>query len=737
MFYQRDVIRLNGEEPRHHRVVLADQRHVWLFDLDAPATSFARWDRSELEGRLRDGTVAVAGREGRDAFYLDSALSDNQRRYRDDMMAVIAPLVARVPDIFDDRIRGAAVAELEREKVRSAKTVHQALDRFWRKGMAPDALVPGWSKCGTGARKEGAKKPGVKPVGDFAGVAVTPAIEKVFERAITRHYRNQRQTPLSLVYDMMKGEEFVDRVRDRNTGETIEATRSEWLATGFPSLRQFRYWYSKHPKRQEHRRARRGAVEFDKDDRARTGSAHEALIGVGSRFEIDATELMVEIVDDTDLRRPIGVATYYHVVDVFSGLIVGIYVGLENMSWVGATMAMRNVVEDKVEFAKRYGVSIKPEEWPSKGALPLELAVDNAEFKGTYATDFAAKSQIGIANARSRRGDDKGTVEGRFDMLKRELKTRLPGLRLKGYSNPYGLDDSKRAKLTLAQLTTAVIWTVLLLNNRKLKDRVRTPAMVQAGVYTVPTEIWAWSVRTGNDNLRSCDDSRIELAMLPVAVASVAATGLEFKKMSYVGDDPRDAMFARARQERRRKVKVSYDPLVAGHVYLHQSEEDRRVARREGREPGPLYTRFSLAGDDKAYGGMSFADAAARMRANEQDTRARQFREAELRARVDGGIKDVIREAAAARPVDLKASELRGREANRKAPLDRERDARASPLRDVPAAPAPSNVTDPSEFEKRRAAIDERERRMAERARDDDDDFNDFLRKARRDEDPA
>lgn len=736
MFWQRDVLRFVGDEPRHWRVVLSDQRHVWLFDLDAPKTTFARWDRAELEGMLRARSVLVAGKDAYDKFHLESALTDNQRRYRDEMMEVIAPLTARVPEIFDDRIRGAAVAEMERRKIRSAKTLHQALHRFWRGGMSPDALVPGWAACGTFGDKDRSRKRGVQLKGDLKGVPVTTAIEKIFSRAISRHWINQRQTPLSLVYDMMKGEDFVDRIVDRNTGEISEVTKPEWLATGFPSLRQFRYWYSKHPERQKHRRARRGAAVYDKDDRARTGSALDGIKGVGARFEIDATELPVEIVDDDDPTKPIGSAVYYHVVDVFSGLIAGIHVGLETMSWTGASLAMRNVVEDKVKFARRFGVTIEPHEWPCKGVLPNGLAADNAEFKGKYATDFAAKSVIGIANARSLRGDDKGTVEGRFDMVKRELKLRLPGLRLKGHAEPDGMDESKKAKLTLRQLTAAMIYTVLLLNNRKLKDRVRTPAMIQAGVFAVPTDLWAWSVRTGDHQLKAFDDPMIELAMLPVAKGRFTGKGLEFKQMRYVGDDPRDVKFAEARQGKSRWADVSWDPLRTNHVFIHQSEEDRRVARREGRDPGPLFTRFSLTGNDKAYANLSFARAAARRKANEEDNRARQFSEAELRARVDDGIKGLIADANAASSGDMSNAQLRQRGANRKAALQRDQDARPSALQDAYDAAAGRNVTAPDELERRRAAMHERERRLAERNRNDEDDLNDEVTRALN-EDPA
>ena len=55
----------------------------------------------------------------------------------------------------------------------------------------------------------------------------------------------------------------------------------------------------------------------------------------------------------------------YAIIDVYSRLVTGIYVGLEGPSWIGAMMALDNMIEDKVEYCKKYGIKITEEEWPS------------------------------------------------------------------------------------------------------------------------------------------------------------------------------------------------------------------------------------------------------------------------------------------------------------------------------------------------------------------------------------
>jgi len=64
MLYARDVIRFEGDEPRTHRVVWADQRDVWLFDLDTQRTSFSRIARADVEKSLDERRAVIVTDHG-------------------------------------------------------------------------------------------------------------------------------------------------------------------------------------------------------------------------------------------------------------------------------------------------------------------------------------------------------------------------------------------------------------------------------------------------------------------------------------------------------------------------------------------------------------------------------------------------------------------------------------------------------------------------------------------------
>ncbi len=51
----------------------------------------------------------------------------------------------------------------------------------------------------------------------------------------------------------------------------------------------------------------------------------------------------------------------YIIIDVFSHLITGVYVGFEGPSWIGAMEALSVAVLDKVSYCSRFGIPILPE----------------------------------------------------------------------------------------------------------------------------------------------------------------------------------------------------------------------------------------------------------------------------------------------------------------------------------------------------------------------------------------
>jgi len=94
------------------------------------------------------------------------------------------------------------------------------------------------------------------------------------------------------------------------------------------------------------------------------GDSTQMAAGPGSVYQIDATIGDVYLVSSLDRSRIIGRLVIYTCVDVFSRVITGFAVTLEGPSWLGAMLALDNVIEDKVSFCAGYGIEITEPDWP-------------------------------------------------------------------------------------------------------------------------------------------------------------------------------------------------------------------------------------------------------------------------------------------------------------------------------------------------------------------------------------
>ena len=104
-------------------------------------------------------------------------------------------------------------------------------------------------------------------------------------------------------------------------------------------------------------------------------------MGPGSRYQIDATIADIYLISDSDRACIIGRPTVYFMIDEFSRMVTGMYVGLENPSYVTSMQVLRIAMCDKVEYCKNFGREIRSEDWPCIG-LPEAILADRGELLG-------------------------------------------------------------------------------------------------------------------------------------------------------------------------------------------------------------------------------------------------------------------------------------------------------------------------------------------------------------------
>ena len=99
------------------------------------------------------------------------------------------------------------------------------------------------------------------------------------------------------------------------------------------------------------------------------GTSLGEVIGPGSRFQIDATIADIYLVSRFDRSRIVGRPVIYVIINMLSRIIVGLYVGFEGPSWVGAMMALANAVTPKAEWCRQFDIEIDEADWPCRCLL--------------------------------------------------------------------------------------------------------------------------------------------------------------------------------------------------------------------------------------------------------------------------------------------------------------------------------------------------------------------------------
>lgn len=276
------------------------------------------------------------------------------------------------------------------------------------------------------------------------------------------------------------------------------------------------------------------------------------------------------LVSRTDRDKIIGRPVLYVVIDVFSRMIVGIYVGLEGPSWVGAMMALANTASDKQVFCKQSGRDIEAEDWPCHH-LPAMLLGDRGEIEGRTIETLINNFNVTVESAAAYRADWKGIVEQRFRLLPAKFKPYVPGYIDVDYRARGGKDYRLDAVLDLDQFTRIVIECVLYYNNyHEIKRYDKDRDLAGDNIPTVPISLWNWGIANRSGSLRQYPEELVRFSLLPVEEATVTLNGIRLRGIFYTCQRAlEERWFDRARQRGNWKVKVSFDPRNLDEIYLH------------------------------------------------------------------------------------------------------------------------------------------------------------------------
>jgi hypothetical protein len=513
--------------------------------------------------QLRDPEPAAASRR--------AVLSRKELTARDRRWEAIKDAVQNEPAIYTSEGRGALVRDFV-EQDYNRNSVLNWFQMYWRGGKTPNALVGNWSRCGAkGVERDGCQKKVGRPreLGDETGLNINRRMRAILRKVIWNLWRKNASLRLSDAYEAFCRIVCYEEVYSEGRALPEIELKAEFRASGPPTIDQFKYHFHRYIDSMHLRRQKRCPRIFDLNDRGLPGSTTSETRGPGSRYVIDATIFDVYCVSRINPKRIVGRPVFYVVRDVWSRLIVGIYVGIENASWVCAAMALANVCEDKVEFCRRFGVDIDPDEWPNAG-IADRLLHDGGEVAGAVAETFAQHLNVTLETARPYRGDDKSIAESAFEVLPAKMEPYLPGFVHPDFRQRGAEDYRLEAALTLEDIAAICIRGVLHRNNHVvLKSYDRDAGMPSQEVAPVASDLWRWGIANRSGRFRSFPSEFVRFRLMPEDNATVDEHGLRFRGTWYLSQEMLDRGWLEKGRCKRFKVRISYDPRDANAVYLH------------------------------------------------------------------------------------------------------------------------------------------------------------------------
>ena len=566
MIYINQVLQYTVDSKRI-RIIEMEEFHVFIVDIDAISSMPKKELYSNLIEEIQQGELLLIS----DPFakvIIDSELSDIRIQKRDEGWSIIQHYcLEHMEALLQKGGREKKIKEIADESGTSSTKIKKLLSRYWQRGMTKNAMLPDYSNSGGKGKTKTLNKAKVGRPRKVSisneyqtGINITDEVKVQFEHAINKYYRASNNYSLKDVYNFILRDFYSDRYKENG-----EMKYRIWDATRIPSYHQFYYWFKKLEDPKKDIQFRKSTKEYELKHRPILSDSKSETNGPGTRFQFDATIADIYLVSSLDVNKVIGRPVIYAVLDVYSRIITGLYVGLEGPSWIGAMMALDNMVADKVGFCKQYGINITPEQWPTHH-LPEIIIADRGEFEGYSVENLINNLNIKIENTTAYRGDLKGIVERKFRTFNGKVKQKAPGAIQKEYRERGDQDYRLNATLNLREFTSLII-TMALHHNQKVIDKYPVEKeMVADGLVPTPINLWNWGIQNRKGRLRTVDRNILRLNVLPRGKATISRAGIKFKNLLYGSRQAIEEQWYL--KLKNRSLEIVYDPRHIEKIYI-------------------------------------------------------------------------------------------------------------------------------------------------------------------------
>lgn len=477
---------------------------------------------------------------------------------REKNFALIQPLICDHQSVYP-KIRAARVKNIIAQQGSSKPTLYNLLRRYWQRGQSANALLPDYKNSGgKGAKRQAKDKKLGRPRTNMAGTGaiIDENIERLFRRAIEKYLLTEQKNTLPFAHRRFK--------------DIFETYYPNIPEQEMPTQRQMQHFYRREYKQVEIIQKRASSIEFSKDIKPLTSTANTNVSGPGSRFEIDATIADIYVVSNSERRNIIGRPVIYMVIDVFSRMVTGFYVGVESPSYASAMQALTHALTDKVAYCKTFGFDITYEDWPVTG-LPDAILADRGELLGHQIESLERSFSVRIENTPPYRGDAKGIVERSFKTHQAIFKPYAPGIVTGTKIKKQGDKDYRlEATLTINEFTEIILASVLYHNRFHTMAKYDRDIDMPADLLMTPLSLWNWGIQNRTGKLRAISAKAATVALLPRKKATISALGVCLFGIYYTSHEiVKQGWMHRSKEAKHPKsLDAAYDPRTTKHIYL-------------------------------------------------------------------------------------------------------------------------------------------------------------------------
>lgn len=649
------LLRSVNEPNKIERVVWLNSIEDACFIADLTRNSYPTFKHlSEINQELQNGTYIIEETDPHLRILDDDLMSEAEKAAYERAWKVVQYITQNkhIPNVFIPTERAKLIRNASSDFSLSEAVIKKYLKRYFIRGMTKSAVMPDLYKCGApGKRRSGTlgKKRGRPRINPslYQEMNVSEQDKEYFRKALEKHYYQKNKPSLRWTYQQLIRERYTTGYKDENKALHIESK--------IPTFGQFRYWFEVWRDEKKEVSTRDGSKKYQQRYRPVLGTSNQNVVGPGSSFEIDATNADIYLVSSFDRKKIIGRPTIYLVCDTYSRLVVGLYIGLENPSWSGASMALLSAGESKVEYCQRYGIEIHEEDWPS--GLPISVIGDRGEVISDQVSYLIENLHINVKNTPSYRPDQKSIVEKMFDLIQSHIRPHLPGAIQSDFQERGSVDYRLESSLTLEEYIKIVLKCIIYYNTEHyLSGYERNSLQIANGVAPIPLQLWDFGMKQETGLVRKVSPDILRLNLMPRGEASVTFRGIRFNGIFYSTERAiNERWFVQARMNGSWKVDVSYDPRNLNLLYLRLNREDFEICSML--ESQAKYDNKSL--DEITFLNSEERHAQTKYEDNELQSRIK------LATEIDSIVASAKSKSRAERSNESKASRLRGIRENR------------------------------------------------------------------------